>query len=706
MSNVNLWKVKYQDYEVQNRISKYLAQKFKGNNLDPDAVETIAKLLCNRKIDTKEKLDSFFNVSLSGLSDPMLLPDMSKAVKRIKTAISNDEKITIYGDYDVDGITSVTILYQYLTSVGCHTDFYIPDRNDEGYGLNEKAICKIKENGTTLLITVDTGTTAVEELRYANAISLDVIVTDHHECRQITKSGENSCDIIPSAIAVINPKRMTNKYPFSELAGVGVVFLLIAALSGNTEDAFRLYGVYTAIGTIADIMPLSGENRIIVTNGLKMMSAYCPVSIRTLINETDTNKMITASLIAYQIAPRLNAAGRIGNPARSVEHLLCKDTRKSRITAKELCDSNKARQQLEQEILADAEKMMSQSPVSDKIIILHSDKWHHGVIGIVASRLTEKYKRPCVLLCREGGNYKGSARSVPGVNIFGLLCKVSDVLIKYGGHEMAAGLTIKQENLELFSEMLICEAENSITDKMLVPVVEAECELSFGAIDSKLMQAMKLLEPYGTSNPLPLFLIRDLKVQEVDTFGLGKHTRVFLSDSNGEGTPLVAVSFNNTNESLNCVKDDMIDLMCVITENNFNDRTYLNIQIKDINFSSEENKKLQAIRDKYQEFSESGKVTPDITLKRDDISTVYKYLKQTEAGNSGHMRIDYAARKLSSVSGRNINYAQFRLCVDVLKELNLIDSSGDDYINYKIIQKSQKTNLMLSSVWQKVSSVL
>lgn len=651
-------------------------------------------------------MQEFFNVSLSSISDAFLLPDMDTAVRRIKHAISNNEKITVYGDYDVDGITSVAILYKYLKSLGCLVDFYIPDRNDEGYGLNCNALDKIKKSGTTLVVTVDTGTTASEELLYARKIKLDVIVTDHHECKQLKTENSSPCDVIPSAIAVVNPKRMSSKYPFGELAGVGVAFLLISALMGSVEKAFSSYGIYTMIGTIADIMPLTGENRIIVTNGLKLMSEKCPIGIRALLTEADNSKTISASLVAFQIAPRLNAAGRIGDPSRSVELLLCDDMKNARIIARELCENNRIRQQMEQNILNEAEKMIEDKFISDKIIVLHAENWHHGVIGIVASRLTEKYKKPCILLCREGEHYKGSGRSVPGVNIFELLCRVSDLLLKFGGHEMAAGLTLKRENIEAFSLKIVEESEKMITSEMLVPTVSAECEIKFSDMDDELLNALKILEPFGTANPLPLFLLRNSVVSDIDTVGNNKHSRLHITDTGLSGNSISAIAFNSSNEELNCVKNDIVDVMCTISENRFNNKTYLSVQIKDLNLSAETLSGLNDYKLKYYSFINSGVTTSDIMLKRDDVSIVYRFLKQCERQPYRHMDIGYAARKVSVISGRDINYARFRICVDVLTELGLMESVTSDVLTYKMITKNQKSNLMLSRIWRKVSNVL
>ncbi len=701
----NKWYVKYHDSKAIDKMMNKIYERFYRYRLSESNMRVLAKLLHNRNIFTEDDMEKFFNTSLSSIPDPFLLPDMAAAVKRIKLAVERKEKITIYGDYDVDGITSVTILFQYLRSLDCDVSYYIPDRNEEGYGLNCNALKKIQNNGTSLVITVDTGISASEELLYAHEIGLDVIVTDHHECKQIKVGSEDPCDVIPSALAVINPKRMTSKYPFSELAGVGVVFLLIAALMGNLERAFEEYGIYTTIGTIADIMPLTNENRIIVTNGLKLMEAKCPVGVKALLAESDSTKAVSASLVAFQIAPRLNAAGRIGDPTKSVELLLCDDFRQARVLAKELCDSNKRRQQMEQDILNDAERMMEEKFISDKIIILHSDNWHHGVIGIVASRLTEKYKRPCILLCKEGEHYKGSGRSVPGVNLFELLCSVSDVLLKFGGHEMAAGLTISKENLETFSIKLTEVAEKNITPNMLIPIIEAECELDYEDIDMNLVDTIKLLEPYGTSNPLPTFLVKDISVADIDTVGNGKHSRIHLAQANSKVNSISAIAFNNTNEDLNCVKGDVIDLMCVISENNFNNKTYLNIQVKDINLNMRLMKRMSDYKTKYLSFINGDIPDKDITLTREDISVVYRYLKQVEELQSKKLNIAYASRKVSSISGRDINYAKFRLCIDVLAELKLLDAVCTDFLTYRIINTNQKTNLMLSPIWRRAQSL-
>lgn len=702
----NRWDIRCQDYDTVKMLERLIRERFSQISFSDRKVNILAKLLYNRNIYNEGDMDKFFDLSLSRIPDPLLLPDMEVALKRIREAIKKKEKITVYGDYDVDGITSVTILYKYLKSCGCPVDYYIPDRNEEGYGLNCKALDKIKASGTQLLITVDTGTTAADELVYANELQLDVVVTDHHECKQRQIGNQHPCDIIPSAIAVINPKRMSSRFPFSDLAGVGVVFLLIAALMGNIEKAFALYGIYTMIGTIADIMPLVQENRIIVTNGLRLMSEFCPVGVKALLMESDSNKSVSASLVAFQIAPRLNAAGRIGDPSRSVELLLCEDMRSARVIAKELCESNRTRQQMELDILNEAESLMAEQYVSDNIIVLHSDNWHHGVIGIVASRLTEKYKKPCIMLCREGEHYKGSGRSVSGVNIFELLNNVSDVLLKFGGHEMAAGLTVEKDNLRAFSEKLAAEANKLITPEMLIPIVQAECEIEYSDLDIELLDALKLLEPFGTMNPSPLFLVRNILVTDVDSVGNGKHTRVHMLEPETLLNPLSAIAFNSTNEDLNCIKNDKIDVMCMVSENLFNGKVSLSVQIKDVNLNAETEEKVLFYKNKYHKFIETGAITSDIMLKRDDISAVYRYLKQIELHPHRTLDISYGARRISFLSGRDINYARFRLCVDVLTELGLLESEFTDVLTYRIINKTQKSNLMLSPMWRSVSNVL
>ena len=459
--------------------------------------DAVARVLYNRGLTDRKSIESFFDIDIANLHDPLLLADMEKATSRIKRAVENGEKITVYGDYDVDGITSVVLMYRCLTSLGANVDYYIPDRTEEGYGLNSSALRSIYDSGTSLIVTVDTGTTAVEEIAEAENYGLDVIVTDHHECKPT----------LPVCVAVVNPKRPDSVYPYKELAGVGVVFKLVCALIGDSTKAFSLYGDLVSIGTIADIMPLVDENRVLVSLGLDLLRKRPSCGIKALLEASGGYKhgQITASTIAFQVAPRINAAGRIGDPKRSVELLLCEDPEQAASLAEGLCDENRTRRQMEADIIADVEKMLENRNPSDRIIVVGSENWHHGVIGIVASKIVEKYHLPCILVCFDGDRAKGSARSIKDVSMFELLTQSSRHLEKFGGHEMAAGLTLARKDFDGFVRDITAIANEKITDDMMIPVVESECEIPFSEISLDTVHELQRLEPFGTGNPTPNF---------------------------------------------------------------------------------------------------------------------------------------------------------------------------------------------------------
>ena len=373
-------------------------------------------ILYNRGIQSSEEIAEFLNCSLDGLHDPYLMKGMKEAVSRIRQAKENNEKITIYGDYDVDGITSIAILYKHLTSMGFEVDYYVPDRIQEGYGVNREALDKIKENGTKVIITVDTGITAVEETEYAREIGMDIIITDHHECKET----------IPAAYAAIDPKRKDCEYPFKNLAGVGVAFKLIQALddSCSVAELMEKYADLLCLGTVADISPLIDENRVMVTEGLKRFRDTKNIGLKALIDVSINNdKAITTSTIGYIIAPRINASGRLGCATRSVEMFLTDDKERAYELANDLCKENTIRQQTEQQMFAEALEYIEQNPQikDDQVLIIPHRNWHHGIVGIVSSKITEKFYKPSILFAIDGDEAKGSGRSISGYNLFGAL---------------------------------------------------------------------------------------------------------------------------------------------------------------------------------------------------------------------------------------------------------------------------------------------
>ena len=673
------WQVKNQDEEFVRKVSAEYG-------FDP----VIVRLLYNRGLTDKNSIKHFFDIDIKYLHDYKLLNDIEKAVKRIEQALENHEKITIYGDYDVDGITSVVVLYKYLLSRNADVDYYIPDRAEEGYGLNEGAVKTIKNNGTSLIVTVDTGTTAVNEALLAKESGLDIIVTDHHECKEI----------LPDCAAVVNPKRSDSNYPFKELAGVGVVLKLVCALMRDTVKAFSLYGKYAAIGTIADIMPLTGENRIIVALGLNELKVKPPVGIKCLLDAAGGHKCdnINAGVITYQVSPRLNAAGRIGNPKVSVDLLMSSSREDAEVLSNMLCSENRERQQKEQQILNDVSEMLAGGEPEDNIIIFASEKWHQGVIGIVASRIVEKYHKPCILICFDGEQAKGSARSVKGVSIFDLLSHSCEYLDKFGGHEMAAGLTLKKANYDKFVKDITKNANDTITSDMLVPVIEAECELSRKNLSLNMIDKMNKFEPFGTGNPTPSFCVKNLKITDMLSVGAGKHVKLFLEL---DGSNIQAMYFGINMYEAGFTVGDIIDVICSLSVNHFNNKTTLFLNIRDVHLCE------SIIDDEnyysliYEDYIKTGEFSEEIKVNRKEMVFLYKYLIRQENAQIFVYNPHSLARAIR-LNLPEFNYCKLMLCLKIMEELNLADLKTGSLTEIRLKNKQSKVDLVKSDLWNKV----
>lgn len=655
----------------------------------------VARLLCNRGLTDGEAIRRFLENDLSAnLHDPFLLSDMAVAVARVEKAIENKEKITVYGDYDVDGITSTVILYQYLSERTNALDYYIPSRLDEGYGLNAAAVESIRASGTTLLITVDTGTTAVEEIAHAKEIGLDVVVTDHHECM----------DQLPDC-PVVNPKRKDSVYPFPELAGVGVVFKFISACMKNSMEAFRRYGGITAIGTIADIMPILDENRSIVRYGLRQLEDTCPPGIRALLQQSGMREeKIDTNVIAYQVAPRMNAAGRIRDCRVSVKLLLEKDPVRAEELAQELCDCNVERKEKEQQVVRDIDLILAGNSPKEKIMVYASEQWHNGVIGIAASRLTERYARPCILICFEGDSAKGSARSVRGVNLFELMGKSSRYLENFGGHEMAVGLTLKKKNYDRFVRDITDAARREIPDEALIPTCEAEFEVDEKAFDSEFVHALSVLEPFGNGNPYPSVVAKGLKLRSAVGVGGGKHTRLTLEKN---GREITAMWFGHAPEELDCSEGDTVDIFCTITEKLFRQRPFLNVTIRSIRFS--ENSEEPRYRALYKSYRTNGDPLPtDCKINRGIMVSLYRYLTSAALHSEEESilvrRPETIIRAVEHRYGTKLNYCSLMLCLDTMQELGLVRYNEEKSLSVTVYHKAEKVDLCRAHDWDKISS--
>ena len=555
---------KWEFYNSDEKLVDEICERYNLNKV-------IGKIIVNRHVVNDEDVRIFITPTRDDFNDPFLFKGMDIAVERTIKAIKNKEKILIYGDYDVDGITSTTVLKKYLMDRGISVDTYIPNRLHEGYGLNKNAINTIKERNIDLIITVDCGISAIEEVDYAVRLGMDIIVTDHHEV------GEK----LPNALAVIDAKRKDNTYPFRALAGVGVVFKLIQALSIKLEikpEEYLKYLDLVCVGTISDIVPLEGENRTIAKLGLMLIKVTRNLGLRELIKSSGY-KEIDSNTISFGVAPRINACGRMGHEEEALKLFLADDLESATKITKELNEYNTLRQSTEKAIYEDAVQQIEKNHLDENnSIVLGGKGWHHGVIGIVSSKVTDKYYKPSILLSFEDNIAKGSGRSVPGFDLYEGLAKCEDLLEKYGGHSMAVGLTLKKENLENFKERFeqIAKEKNI---KELVPIIYIDDELKLKDINMDLVKSISILEPFGEANKVPLFLIGNLKIDSIRALSEGRHLKLTLRDEN---FVINAIGFELGYLAEEYRIGDRIDVVGTLEINSFNGFSSIQINMKDI----------------------------------------------------------------------------------------------------------------------------
>ena len=528
---------------------KNVSWRFKNSLINPSEITefsnkyklsyVMATILLNRGLKSEKDVVGYIKKSLEEINNPELLPDIDIAVDRIIKAIENKEKIMIYGDYDADGVTSTSLLYKFLEKNGADVSYFIPDRIKDGYGLNIMNINKISKLGIKLLITVDCGIASFGEIELANAQKMDVIITDHHSCREK----------LPRALAVINPKRADSEYPFRELAGVGVAFKLVLALAKkmghNTKECFDEYVDIAAIGTIADVVSLQGENRVIAAKGIEKLENTKNKGLKTLLDVAGcSNKKIDSKTVAFALSPRNNAAGRMESATLALELLLENNEEKAYELSVKLDEINKLRQKTEQEIFQEAIELIEEDKEFEKknIIVLAKEGWHHGVIGIVASRICEMYYKPCILLSIEGDSAKGSGRSKEGINLFEALTFCDELLTKYGGHSQAAGLTLDKNLIGEFSQKIDKYIKDNVTGE-LVKTLDIDCTIPSSFVTMQNAKLMDWLEPFGEGNEKPVFAMSGVKVIEALAIGMdNKHLRLKI-DAQGKVIDAVGFSF-------------------------------------------------------------------------------------------------------------------------------------------------------------------
>lgn len=543
--------------------------------------KVVAQILINRGITTVDEARAFLFAE-EYVPAPFLLKDMDRAVTRIQVAIENNEKIRIFGDYDVDGITSTAILMHVITSLGGNADFYIPERLTEGYGMNREAVATANNEGISLIITVDSGIASAEEVDIARSMGVDVIVTDHHEPPPVT----------PRALAVINPKQSDCSYPFKDLAGAGVAYKLAEALLQSRSEENIGQGEFlldklielACLGTVADIVSLKGENRLLVKKGLNAMASTGFIGLRALIEQCGLKPgEINSRQVAFQLSPKINAAGRLGDASCAVRLLLCDNVDEAGAMAAELCALNEERQSIEAAIYKEALQIIESGGIDlakEKVIVLAREGWHLGVIGIVASKLVQDFYRPVILMNIEGNIAKGSARSIPPFNLFEALQQNASYLEKFGGHKQAAGLTMSVENVPLFASAINSYADKLLADEELQPEIYVDCELALTDINEDLYRQMQMLAPYGCDNPAPVVACRQAGIMEHRTVGSdGSHLKMKVSSRQ---YLFDAIGFNLGGHHQVIAQADYLDMVFALEKNEWNGRSTLQLNIKDL----------------------------------------------------------------------------------------------------------------------------
>lgn len=643
----------------------------------------LAMMLDIRGITKEEDVINFLQEN-KDFSDPFLMKDMDKAVERITTAVENGEKICVYGDYDADGVTSTSLLYSYLRdSLGADVMFYIPTRTGEGYGMNKSAVDKIHSLGVTLIITVDNGISAREEIDYANTLGIDTVITDHH-----MPSGA-----IPKAVAVVNAHQKDDKSPFKDFSGVGVAFKLVMAIEGEYADVDSLlenFSDIATLGTIGDIVPLVGENRTLVKNGLRHIQNSDRIGINAMKQESGiAEKEINSSNVAFTLVPRINAGGRLGSSEKSVNLLLTEDEDEAVTIADKLGMDNRERQSIEKEILASIDEEVRRTPniVNDKILVFAGKGWHQGVVGIVASRIKEIYDKPTIIIgIDDDGVARGSGRSVEGFSLCDAVFACSEHLTHFGGHPMAVGISLEKEKINDFRKAINAYCKDI---KMPYNILHIDCKLNPNQLDLSILDCLSYIEPCGASNPSPIFGLYNMTVIATKEMGNGKHMRITLSRGQGQ-VPVYAVYFNHNFQSCSYRNGDIVDVAVSLDRNIYNGQENLSVIIKDIKYSQSNNEELIDSERIFDKFAKRYKLTKNEVMSilptRNDFAYVYRFLKQ----NKGFIYGEYA---LVNALNYKISMGKLIVILYSMKELGLINWQQGLYQSIIEMKESGKVNL-------------
>ena len=623
----------------------------------------LACVLSARGVTEPEQAWKLLTPGEEPLLDPMLLKDMDRAVLRVGRALKTGELMAVYGDYDVDGITSTCLLTDCLTRLGGRVRSYIPDRLEEGYGLNEEAVLHLAQQGVTLIITVDCGITAAREVEFARELGIDVVITDHHECKQA----------IPEAAAVVDPHRPDCPYPFKGLAGVGVALKLAMAAAGPDRAGlvFREYADLAAVGTVADVMPMTGENRTIVQTGLAALAHPRRVGLAQLMEEAGLgDKPVTSVSIGYTLAPRINAAGRMGQADLAAELLLTRDPGRAAALAQELCALNRERQTIECEIFQECVQRLERRPQSG-IILLADEYWHQGVVGIVASRLTEKYSCPAFMVCLDQGMGKGSCRSWGGVNLFHLLTQCQDLLEGFGGHAMAAGFTVREENIPALERRLRQLVLEERAGEELPSLLEIDAAVLPQELTVEAVEALDALEPCGAGNPRPVLVLTGAHVISAAQVGRGRHLKLRLE---GRGVPLDAIFFSVDGSELGLTPGCRVDVAFYPQINDFRGVRSVQLQVVDLRHAMTRAQLEQSIYEKYRRGEPlSPQEAQSLLPTRAEFVCLWRYLERQCAGQTFlEDTLARIAQKSARSGGQSERPNHTLVCLEVMEERGLI----------------------------------
>lgn len=646
----------------------------------------LAMLMNIRGLDDAAHLREFLGEG-EPLSDPFLLKDMDKAAARITRAVDNMEKIAVYGDYDADGVTSTAMLYSYLETRGADVIFYIPQREGEGYGMNIGAVEYLKEQGVSLIVTVDNGISSVQEVARANELGIDVVVTDHHRPQEI----------LPDAVAVVDAYRPDDTSPYKHFSGVGIAFKLLMALedgAGDVEDLLEAYSDLAAIGTIGDIVPLTGENRTLIRAGLERLSQSDRPGVQALLeNAGIAGKALTSTNVAFTLVPRINATGRMGAPERAVRLLISGYEEEAKVLSEEICADNEERRRVEAEIaeaaFADIE---AKGYMKDRVVVVDGENWHHGVIGIVASRVTERCGKPCMIISRGETEAKGSGRSIEGFSLFEAICACGDLLIKFGGHPMAAGITLKPENIEAFRKRINQYAAEHFP-QMPTQTVTLDCKLNPAALSVSMAQSLTQLEPFGNGNPQPVFGLFNMELSNVTPVGGGGHLRLTLEKN---GAVITAMRFNTKPEELPYHIGDKIDLAVQLEAREFRGQPSLTVIVRDMKFAAFDTEKNIASLASFEKWQrgevlsaeDKNRLYPD----RACLAAIYRALRTVNGKETDQVRF-------VSQFGKDITLGLFKTALLVFEERGLVHSEiADDTFTATLIETSGKTDITRSPV--------